>query len=645
MKISRNWLQTYFEKELPSIQDIDQLLVTHSFETEGIERIGDDDIIDIDVLPNRAHDCLSYEGIANELAGLMNTYAKDALGRYEKREWKEESGKGIDVQIANPTQCRRYATRIIENIEVKESPKWLKDRLAVMGQRPINNIVDATNYVLFDFGQPTHVFDYSKISEKIIARNAYKGETLTVLGGQELELDESMLLIADIEKPLALAGVKGGIAAEVDTDTKNIVLEVANFEPISTRTTRNKVGIFTDASKRYENELSPEVVPDALEALTRLIINVAGTPDTTIGALTDQYPLKQQDMTVAFTTEHTNRLTGFSLSDEDIIQILERFNYSFSKKDTTFTVEIPPRRYDLRIAEDMIEEIARIYGYNNLTPISVSDITWGSQINKMVFYQNKIRNVLIQHGYSEIMTYSFVKKGEVEMLNALASDKKALRSNISEGFREALEFNLRNTELFGSDRVTAFEFDKVFEGGEERWQLALGVQNKDKKARKKYGNPHEQLVAIVEVLNSRLQTALFVLPTGENDVVEWNLEKIINELPEIDQYDDIFSLGSEVLETQFTPFSLFPFMTRDVALWAPSTVDPQEIIVTLSQHAGDLCRRIDLFDTYQPDGEERISYAFKLIFQAMDRTLTDDEVNPVMDQLYARCNEKGWETR
>lgn len=644
MKISRNWLQTYFEKELPSIQEIDQLLVAHSFETEGIEEIGSDEVLDIDVLPNRAHDCLSYEGIAQELAGLMGVQAKDTLGRYATQETKT-STQPISVEIKNSEQCRRYAARVIENVTVAESPQWLKDRLAAMGQRSINNVVDATNYILFDFGQPTHVFDLAKIDGGITVRNASEQEKITVLGGQEIEMDASMLVIADDQKSLALAGVKGGVTAEVDVDTTSIVLEVANFEPVSTRTTRNKVGIFTDASKRYENELSPEVVTDSIEALTRLIIEVAGNESTSVSEIVDRYPAPQQPVQVTFTTEHTNQLTGLSLSDENIIDILERFNYSFTQEKGSFTVDIPSRRYDLRIAEDIIEEIGRIYGYYKLEPKSVADLDWNPQINKMAYYQNAIRNILAGEGYSELMTYTFVKKGEVEMLNALASDKKALRTNLAGGFSEALMSNLRNTELFGTDRVAAFEFGKVFEGGEERWQLVIGVENKDKKARKKHGQPHEQLKNITDILNTTFSTDIFSAPADGSFWVEWNMQEIIAQLPDVEQYGEILMLQQSDLQKQFTPFSLFPFMSRDIALWAPSQVDVSDIKQTLQSQATSLCQRIDLFDTYQPEGEDRTSYAFKLIFQAMDRTLTDDEINPIMDAVYKACEEKGWETR
>lgn len=652
MKISKAWLQTYFEQELPSIQEIDQLLVTHSFETEGIEKVGDDDVLDIDVLPNRAHDCLSYEGIAQELAGLMGVQAKDTLSRYN-RFHLQLSTCNFSVQIKNPEQCRRYAARVIENVKVQESPQWLKDRLATMGQRSINNIVDATNYVLFDFGQPTHVFDFAKIDGGITVRNAEEQEKITVLGGQEIEMDASMLIIADDQQPLALAGVKGGVAAEVNAATTTIVLEVANFEPASTRTTRNKVGIFTDASKRYENELSPEVVGDSIEALTRLIIEVAGSEATLVSEVIDHYPTKQELAQVVFTTEHTNRLTGLALSDEEIVTILENFNYSFTTKEGIFIVEIPSRRYDLRIAEDMIEEIGRIYGYYKLEPKSVADLDWNPQVNKMMYYQNAIRNILVAEGYSELMTYTFVEKGEVEMLNALASDKKALRTNLAGGFTEALMSNLRNTELFGTDRVAAFEFGKVFEGGEERWQLVIGVENKDKKARKKHGQPHEQLKNIADILNTAFSIDLFSAPTEGSFWIEWNLETLVEKLPAVDSYRDVLVLKEEDLQKQFTPFSLFPFMSRDIALWAPSSITPTEIRAILASHATSLCQRIDLFDTYQPDSAPdgapqeapRTSYAFKLIFQAMDRTLTDEEINPIMDGVYKACEEKGWETR
>jgi phenylalanyl-tRNA synthetase beta chain len=648
MIISKNWLQTYFENDLPSIEEIDRLLVAHSFETEGIEVAGDDHVIDIDVLPNRAHDCLCHEGIAKELGGLMSVAVKDTLSRYTSYNLQLTT-YNLSVDIQNTTQCRRYVSRIIKNIEVTESPQWLQDRLAAMGQRPINNIVDATNYVLFDMGQPTHVFDLEKLGgtrARLQVRNAQKGEAMTTLSGEELTLDESMLVIASGDQVLALAGVKGGTAAEVDNETRSIVLEVANFEPISTRKTRHKTGLITDASKRFENELSPEVATEAMEALTRLIVELAGTDNTTVGEIVDVYPETQETVSVEFTVEHTNRLTGFDLAAEDIADILNRFGYTFTENNGTFVVTIPPRRYDLRIAEDMIEEIGRIHGYQNLQPQSVADIAWESSVNTMVYYQNRIRNVLISQGYSEILTYTFVKKGDIEMLHPLASDKKALRTNLHDGFARALDMNLQNAPLFGQDRIRGFEFGKVFDESGEYWHLVIGVVNKDKKARKAHGYPHEQLNRLVDLLNTELGTD-FLQHVGEGEsTIEIHLQSLVETLPTPESYGhDVLATDVRNLDRQYQPYSQYPFMVRDIALWAPSDVVVSDIEATIAEHATGLCQRIDLFDTYQPDGENRTSYAFSIIFQAMDRTLTDDEIGGIMDRVYAACVEKGWETR
>jgi len=243
MKISYNWLQSYFDAEIPTPERVEEILSVRSFEPEGIEVVNGDSVLDFDVLPNRAHDALSHRGIARELSAVLGESLK--TDRYRRRDVEKVSDV-VDVDVQDVEKCRRYISRVIRGVKISETPNWLKDQLVAIGQKSINNVVDSTNYVMFDLGQPLHAFDMDKLSGGIVVRNAHEGEEIVTLTGEEKSLTNDDLVIADEESPLAVAGIKGGKKAEVDAGTVNIVLESANFNPLSTRQTSRRVGIQTD---------------------------------------------------------------------------------------------------------------------------------------------------------------------------------------------------------------------------------------------------------------------------------------------------------------------------------------------------------------------------------------------------------------
>lgn len=265
MLVSYNWLkEEYFDGELDSPEILEELLTTRAFEVESLERVDDDTAIDVDVLPNRSHDCLCHEGIAREIAVLQGR--KISPRSYDNVDVNKELDDKLKVSLDEPIRCPRYSGRIISGITIKESPEWLKKRLATLGQRSINNIVDITNYVMLSIGQPLHAFDQKKVEgSRIVIRLAKEGECITTLDNKEVALDEETLIIADAKDPLAIAGIKGGKKAEVEADTTDIILEAANFKSVTTRKTSRRIYIATDSSKRYENEISSELVAKGMQ--------------------------------------------------------------------------------------------------------------------------------------------------------------------------------------------------------------------------------------------------------------------------------------------------------------------------------------------------------------------------------------------
>lgn len=632
MKYSYNWLQSYFDKPLPTPEEIEEKISLHSFEPEGIEKVGDDTMLDFDVLPNRAHDALCHRGLAKEISLLFNLPLK--TDRYQVSETEiKESNINLCVDIKDKNLCRRYMARAIENIEVKESPQWLKNQMATIGQRSINNIVDATNYVMFDLGQPLHAFDFKKLSSKkeLIVRPAKTGEVITLLNGEEITLGKDNLVIADHDGPLALAGIKGGKKAEVDSHTANIVIEAANFEPVSTRKASRTLRIQTDSSKRFENEISPELAAEAMEKVTNLIIKLAGTADTKVSNPADIYPNPTKAWTIQLSLSKTNQLLGTFLGPNEVESILKNLDCQYKLNENVWIVWPPLYRLDLLIQEDLIEEIGRLYGFANIPTILPN--TLKPAINKDFYYIALIRNFLIKQGFHEVYNYTFTDRGEVEMANALASDKKFLRTNLHEGLAKSLEKNIKNAELFETESIKQFEIGSVFVDDKENLHLALAFGSQIRKT-------NFDLSQIVKNLSDKLGSTLTV--DDHQGILEINLTPILEKLGQPESYKEIpLEYTSE--EKIFNPISAYPFVLRDISVWLPAKTNPLELPIIIEEQTKELIAvKPRLVDQYEKEG--RISYTYRIILQSQKKTLTDEEANQVMERVTASFP-KDWEAR
>jgi phenylalanyl-tRNA synthetase beta chain len=615
MLISRNWLQDHFEKTLPNAQEIAETLMLHSFEIEHIYNTDYDQVIDIDVLPNRAHDCLCYAGIAREYSVLTGYVLRKERYQYNDSVVFNENSKNITLE--NNNQCLRYMTRYISNINIHDSPVWLQERMKSMGQRSINNIVDATNYVMFDIGNPMHVFDADKIIGNITIRNARQNETMTILGGELLDLELEDLVIADDEGVLALAGVKGGSKAEVTKSTKNIILEVANFNPTTTRSTSRRLKILTDSSKRFENEISSETAEIAMEAISRLTSDIAN-PES-LGEIIDRYPYPQKEYVITIDHHHINRLLGTSLEEFQIKEILSRIDYQFRVENATFFLTIPSNRLDLRIPEDIIEEIGRIYGYHNIPTKGLEKYSFIPRVHTYVFTENKLKAILLNKGFNELKNYVFNKTGDIELENPLSSDKAALRKNLFQEMAISVNRNLAHIDYFGLDRIALFEIGRVYTEKGELDICCISVANKDKKAFKKYGNPQKQLASVIALINNRFNSNVKCSYTG--DLVSFDISECYGKN---ESYDGVLNEISYEENTLFHSISVFPYVTRDISFWAPATTSDEYLKKLILDIKTVYLKKIFLFDRFEKEG--RISYAFSLVFQSKNKTLTDDEV-------------------
>jgi phenylalanyl-tRNA synthetase beta chain len=583
MKYSYNWLQSHIEDPLPAPEVLKETIIFHAFEVEETEVVDGDTIFDIKVLPDRAGDCLSHHGMAREIAGLLDLNFNDIA--YTMPATSTE----VSIDVQTPA-CIRYSAVRIDGVNVSPSPEWLVKKLAAVGQRSINNVVDATNFILLDLGQPTHAFDADKVHGSIVVRQATADEKITTLSNEEKTLNESMMVIADSEKALAIAGVKGGTAAEVSIGTTSIILEIANFDPVSVRKTSRGLGLVTDASKRFENNLAPYAVESARAKLVGLVTLLAGG---TVVAAGEHYPQTQVERALAFTLADMQQRLGNTITDASIVKVLDRYGYSYEKSNEFYTLAVPLWRHDITGAHDMAEEIGRVIGYDTI-PSSPLPFTPTIVANEQYEKIRAIKTYLASQGYSEVMTYSFRKKGEVSISYG-PKDKSVLRANLSDAVKESYDMNKLNAALLGVQDIKIFEVGTVFaEAGES---MHIAVASKD-------------------------------------GIKEYTIEDFYNEFKEqITIVRDVENT-STVSITPFAPWSSYPFITRDIAVWVNTDEDRQALEKIVYDFAAAHCARpATLFDTFSKDGKTSVAYRF--VFQSKDKTLTDTEVEPVFQALVA----------
>ncbi len=597
MKISYNWLKWYIP-DAPDAEKLHDILTYHLTEVEGMDKLPDpasggasnDTILDINILPNRAHDLLSHSGVARELSGQLGVPFTDPTKTYTDIIAKKEIQKtnlSIDVRTEN---CRRFTARIIRNIKVGPSPEWVVKHLESIGSRTINNIVDATNLVMFNCGQPTHAFDLRKFNdEKVVVSNAKDDEELKLVGREGIvaKLKSNDIIISNNNnETLSLAGIKGGVNSGVSLDTTDLILEVANFNPTSIRKTARRIGVLSDSAKRFENDLSPELCIFGMLELTALICEMC--PDAVVEEVVGYYPNPQKEKTISFTTDFINKKVGGNITTLEVEQILKNYNFTYKNDNGSFEVVVPSSRLDLENPIDMAEEIGRIYGYDKLIP-SMPKISFEPKQNETYQKILAVRSHLINEGYREVMTYAFGKKGDVEVL-ASASDKNFLRTNLTDGLKASFELNRLNAPLLGIDIVKIFEIGTVFKKDKEEIHVA-------------YANKKEikELTLDEYIINNNLDL--------NNKSINYKLES-----------------------RTFNPWSVYPFITRDLSLWVNSDSD-KDIVLEIIKTAGGnlLISEPKILDRFEKDG--KISFAFRMVFQSHERTLSDSEIGEIMEKI------------
>ncbi len=661
MKFSYNWLKKYIDIKL-SPEKLAELLTLYSFESGVFKKAGGDAILDVDILPNRAHDSLSHYGLAKEIAlltkkSLKKLSAEGGLASDGKNS-KIKSSSFISVNVADETLCLRYMAKVLLDIKLGPSPRWLQDELIKFNIKSHNNIVDILNYIMLETGQPMHAFDYDKLEgKKIIVRKAKKGEKINTLDGGRYDLNENILVIADAKKPVAIAGIKGGLETGVSEKTKRIIIESANFEPSGIRRISRILGLNTDAAIRFSYGVDPNLAEFGLNRAGALIQEIIHGAKIASGNI-DIYPKKFLPRTIKLNLEYLNSLIGESIKPEFVKKTLASLGAKVKVAGKNlFLVTVPTIRLDLEYPEDLIEEVARLYGYGHLkSKMSMATITIPEE-NDFKFLIDKTRNILRGVGFSEVYNYSFIgnkdinegdEKELIEIQNPISEDFKYLRPELIFNLLKNVKSNFRFFE-----RVKFFEIGKIFKKVKvpsEKLNLA-GIwavkESKETLAGRRFFEMKGDLDVLFEHLGisdywyDPVSSGKWWHP-GRVAYVRHNKDSlgIIGEInPAMLAVLDIpsrvvmFNLNFERFieiaeeEREFSPISKYPAVVRDIAILVSRETRVSEVLNVIYGAGADLVEDVDLFDYYEseelPEGEKNL--AFHIVYQT-DHTLTDEEV-------------------
>lgn len=677
------------EKELQISDEHEGIMLIESDAPIGtpISDILGDVVLEVEITPNIAR-CLNMVGVAREVAALAN-------GKLivEEPQWQDDGDPVADqfkVDIEDPEMCARFTGAVIRGIEIKPSPFWLQYRLTLAGQRPISNIVDITNYVMLEWGQPLHAYDYHTVKPKegedvpyILVRNARQGETLVTLDGQERKLDEDIILITDGGGPIGLGGIMGGLDTEVTDDTKDILLEAANFNFISNRRTAQKLKLFSEASNRFSKGLPPELDEYGLKRAAELMRQLAG--GTIAKGFVDNFPNKPEPTVITLPGGEATRLLGVELSVQEVADLLTPLGFECETQDDAVKVTVPYYRIDVTLPADLVEEVARMLDYDKLPTRLLKDALPPQQANPALQGKLRVKRVLTQLGLQEVINYTLTNPRTVEksnpqgrkvnvdafvqLENTLSSERSILRQTMLPNLLETAESNWRF-----QDRISMFEIGRVFlpqpdevlphepthigiilmgdrdelswiqdEGKLDFFDLkgvvdglmsGLNIHDADfKPTQHEMFHPGrcaelrlvDDAIGVFGELHPRVAEAFDL--EGRVCAAEFNLDVLLAHIPEIPEY---------------TPPPRYPSVVQDIALVVETSIPSDEIEELILDLGQPLLQTTKLFDVYTgehvPEGKRSLAYS--LTYQASDRTLTDEEVTEVHEQIQKGLQEK-----
>lgn len=686
MRFSYDWIKELSATAL-SAQQAAELLTAKAFEVGDVS----DNVLDIDTLPNRP-DCLSHLGVARELAALTNQ--RFTAPAYE---WSVSEQPSKDVTIEDAEACPRYSGLVVKGLKVGPSPAWLCERLAQCGLQSINNVVDVTNFVMLELGQPMHAFDLNLI-DRIVVRHAQPGETLQALDEARTtyKLDESMLVIADGSKAIAIAGIKGGVGTGISDATTEILLEAANFSSQSIRATSRALDLRTDASVRFSYGVDPNLTAPALMRAAELLAKVAG--GSVERGVIDVYPAEVQSREVMLDCAYACSLLGIDIGEAQVRGILQSLGFEVSNYEGRMKVTVPTRRSDVIGAEDLIEEIGRVYGYDAIPSVApvmpvFDEHSWVREDEAVAWDEHAfirergvIGRMLTGAGYSEVFNYVFLSDElkeilKLENLQELAQpqsgDYRWLRTSLVPRLLVNARDNLRY-----ADRVHLFEtghvFDRIGQGKESnRLGLLIAAKNGDSQLFYELKGAIDLVLERLGVddayyddaepfpwdggaVNATLKGRQALIRTEKGQVLGFvgMVHGRVGDALKLKGSAAIAELDLRALvahaqqEREFEPLPKYPSVTRDIAVMVPVDTKIDDILqVVQDADTGSLVRDVDVFDVFEPTGKEKIgeetdtpdygkSVAFHVILRSDERTLKDEDANAAEAAIKKALQEK-----
>lgn len=646
---------------------------------EGISEMANDKLLELDLTPNRA-DCMGWINLAREVAALTGT------GIMIPPVHIIENGEAIDdyvtIEIADQDLCKRYAARIIKNIQIKDSPGWMQTALIKAGIRPINNVVDVTNYVMLETNQPLHAFDYDLLgaAKQILVRRAYQGERFITLDSIERELDKEMLVITNGTKPIALAGVMGGENTEINESTTTVLLESANFLGTSIRKTSRKLGLRSDSSMRFEKNVDPNGVLYAVNRAIQLIHELAG--GEVVKGIYDVYPQPVEPLSIQFRPDRVNFLLGTDLNKADIKLYLDRLGFTVTETGKDLLVKAPTYRPDISIEADLIEEIARLHGYDKIPATLSYGVTQAGGLNDEQYFRGRIQDILAER-LQEVVNFTFINplsfdliglekqdelRNAIKIANPLSEEQAVMRTLLLPGLLRNIKDNLARK----NDSLGFFELGTVFYPTGKtlpREILKVGAiaagYTETSWRKNEVAMDYFYLKGIAEDLlnNLGIRGAVFTAAfhpafhPGRTASIHAGGHKIgiMGEIhPQVCENYNIktrataFEFDASILHQlsravrMTKEITRFPSIKRDIAMVLPNSVAYAEVKELIEADQSGLLQEVNIFDVYTggqvPDGYK--SMAFNLLFRSSEKTLSDNEVNPLVEDILTRMKNR-----
>jgi phenylalanyl-tRNA synthetase beta chain len=677
MKVSYNWLKNLlkFSETPEKLADI----LTMNFAETTVKKLGGRPVLDIELGSNQVGWASGHLSLAREIGACLGKKFNFPNPIIKEINLLAKNLLSLDIQTSN---CRYYSARILQKVKVKESPKWLKERLIDCGVRPINNLVDAANYVMLETGQPLHVFDFDKINseqKKIIIRQAKGKEKMNALDGQDYILNKEMMIIADKKKPIALAGIKGGQETAVTKQTQNIILESANFIGSNIHLTSKTLGLTTDASWRFEHDIPFGLTVYALDRLAELIKKIAEGDilKGRVEKIKDVSKWKKEKIQIPIKWENWEKFLGWPIKKKQIIKSLSLLGFSFEERKEYLLVTLPKFRNDLRIKEDIMGEVARLEGINEIASFLPKEQLKLPDRNEFWIFREKIKDWLQGYGLEEIYNYSFLSEKDkkvlpfewqrkmIEIENPTSALTKYLRPTLLVNFLKNVNYNFRFI-----DEIKFFEIGKIYSLKEESFVFGGVLAQKNKSSdqlffqakgiiedlfcsfgidrhdyifkpldKMKFSNLLKQGAAIykgkdlIGVLGNP-QDSLKKYYDCNGEIIFWEIE-----------LSSLFNLVKE--EREFQPLPKYPAVIRDISLIIPQNILVDQVLMILQKSSSSYLEEVDLFDIYigenLPQGNKSLS--FHLIFRSLEHTLENKEVDKEIEKIYKALRSLGAKIR